>query len=198
MVINQLSLKTALLSCLPVLVAFILASCNRSNTYQKYSAELDSLNTVLHQSVSNLKKVDSLRCESAILKFKIYSEFLNDNLKDTVPLETAKQLKVFFDAGTSIVKFQSLRSAYLTNSELRSIQLQHLSNDLKQGSVNPEEAVDFINKEKQASFDLIDEMNTNAESLHSNLDLFLSSLPAVEETIRTINSGNLPVVPQVK
>lgn len=191
-------MKAVVTLCVCVCVALVLASCNRTNTYQKYTTELDSINTVLHQTANKLKIVDSMRCESAILKFKIYSEFINDNLNDTVPIETARQLKVFFETGTSIVKFQNLRSSYMTNSELRSIQLQHLSSDLRSGSITQEEAVEFISKEKQASLALIEEMNINVQNTRTNLDLFLTSLPAVEETIKLRNEGNLPIVPQTK
>lgn len=152
----------------------------------------------MQQSVLNLKSADSLKCEESILKFKIYSDFLTKNLKDTVTIEQAKQLKVFYTCGEAITKFQSLRPSYLTNAELRKIQLQNLSNDLKNGSIDAEEAVEYINTEKHASQTLIDEITNNTANTRDNLDLFNISTPAVEEVIKLRNSGNLPLVPKAQ
>lgn len=196
MVINHQRLKTLLpfISAIFLLACFF--ACKNNSSYEKYSKELDSLKIVLHQSTTNLKSVDSLKCEEAILKFKIYSDFLNKNLKDTVSVEQAKQLKIFYASGESIIKFQNLRANYSTNSELRKIQLQNLSNDLKNGSIEPAEAVEFINTEKQSSQALIDEMNTNTITIRENMESFIGSLQAVEEVIRSRNFGNLPLVPK--
>ena len=169
-------------------------ACKNNSSYEKYSKELDSLKIVLHQSVSNLRSVDSVKCEEAILKFKIYSDFLNKNLKDTVSIEQAKQLKIFYSAGEGIIKFQGLRVNYLTNSELRKIQLQNLSTDLKNGSVEAAEAVEYINAEKLASQNLIEEMATN--NVRENMELFTTSLPVIEEVIKLRNAGSLPLVPK--
>lgn len=183
----------------PILLIFgIFYSCRNNTTYEKYSKELDSLKIVLQQSVLNLKSADSLKCEEAIFKFKIYSDFLNKNLKDTVTIEQAKQLKVFYSCGEAITKFQSLRPTYLTNSELRRVQLQNLSNDLKNGSIEASEAVDYINTEKQASLALIDEITHNTTNVRDNLDLFNSSSTIVEEVIKQRNGGNLPLVPKMQ
>lgn len=182
-----------------IVAAFTVVSfyaCKNNSSYEKYSKELDSLKIVLHQSVSNLRSVDSIKCEEAILKFKIYSDFLDKNLKDTVSLEQAKQLKIFYASGKAIMKFQGLRANYLTNSELRKIQLQNLSNDLNNGSIEPAEAVEFINTEKQASQLLIDEMTGNTNTVRNNIELFTTSLAPVEEVIKARNSGNLPLVPK--
>lgn len=196
MVINHQSLKTLLPFILAASIIASVYACRNNSSYEKYSKQLDSLKIVLHQSVSNLKSVDSIRCEEAILKFKIYSDFLNKNLKDTVTVEEAKQLKIFYASGETIQKFQALRGNYAASSELRKIQLQNLSNDLKNGSIEPGEAVEFINNEKLASEALIDEMDTNTKTVRENIESFLGSIQTVEEVIKSRNSGNLPLVPK--
>lgn len=111
-------------------------------------------------------------------------------------MEQAKQLKLFYTSGQSIIKFQNLRSSYSTNTELRKIQLQNLSNDLQNGSIEPAEAVEFINAEKQSSQTLINEMNGNTTTVRENIELFVRSLQPVEEVIKSRNFGNLPLVPK--
>jgi len=123
-------------------------SCRNTHAYEKYIKELDSLKVVLQQSVDNFKTVDSAVCNQAYITQHTYSQFIESHLKDTVTKNVAENLQIFHSVEKGIESYVKHRSSWLNDAQLSINQLQTLSFDLKNGSIDAEEAIEFINEEK--------------------------------------------------
>jgi polyhydroxyalkanoate synthesis regulator phasin len=176
------------------------SSCKNTVTYNKYVKELDSLKIVLQQAVANFKTIDSLTCLKAYSKQYTYSQFITTHLNDTVNKLVAQKLQTFQSVQSGFNDYIAMRSTWLNNAELSIEQLQTLTHDLKNGSLNEEEAVEFINEEKKQAEKIIEELKTNTETMRQHLELFNQSLPACEELIKQLNEGTLPqlITPEIK
>lgn len=175
-------------------------SCRNSHSYDKYVKELDSLKVVLQQSVDNFKTVDSAACIKAYSKHYTYSLFINTHLKDTVTKAVAENLQNFQAVEKGLHEYISQRSSWLKDANTSISQLQNLSHDLKNGSVNDEEVVAFINDEKKLAEKTIEELKINTENIRKHLELFNQSLPVCEDLIKQLNAGVLPqlINPDIK
>lgn len=195
MVINTFILKT-------LIVLFVIASgmgllsCKNTQAYDKFAKELDSLSIVVQQATDNFKSIDSVSSMESYTKYKIYGNFITTHLKDTVTKTDAEKLQQFYTSGKEIETFVKLRTDLINHTSLTMKQLKSLSNDLKNGSINSEEAVDFISKEKQNAELTIEELKVNTERARKHLTSFAESSVHVENIIKTINGGNLPALPK--
>ena len=88
--------------------------------------------------------------------------------------------------------YLALRSGWLNEADLSIEQLQTLSHDLKTGSIDEEEAIEFINEEKKESEKIIEELNLNTETIRKHLEVFNQALPVCEDLVKKLNSGVLP------
>jgi len=176
------------------IVFFVLAtsSCKNTHAYDKYVKELDSLKIVVQQSVDNFKTVDSATCYQANAKQKTYALFIDTHLKDTVSKTVAENLQNFHSVEKGLQQYIELRSSWLKDASLSITQLQALSHDLKNGSVNEDDAIEFINNEKKQAEKIIEELKINTEIIRKNLEIFNTSLPECENLIKQLNSGALP------
>ena len=185
-----------------IIVGFAMCfiSCKNTPAYDKYIKELDSLKVVLQQAVDNFKTVDSTTCIQAYSKHYTYSQFINSHLKDTVTKTVAENLQNFQSVEKGLNDYLALRSGWLSEANLSIKQLQTLSHDLKIGSVEDEEAVEFINDEKKQAEAIIEELKINTETIRKHLELFNQSLPVCETLIKQLNSGVLPqlINPEIK
>ena len=176
------------------------SSCNHSHTYDKYVKELDSLKVVVEQSVANFKTVDSTVCYNAYSKQFTYASYINVNLKDTVPRNTANDLQTFYMLGRNMVNYLAMRPVWLTEAQKSITQLTNLSHDLKNGSVEDEEAIEFINEEKKEAEKIIGELKENTEAIRKQMEQFAKTLPTAESTVKRLNNDVLPelVKPEIK
>ena len=71
-------------------------------------------------------------------------------------------------------------------------QLQILKKKKKNGSVNEEEAIEFINQEKKQAELIIEELKVNTETIRKHLEVYNQSLPVCENLVKELNSGVLP------
>lgn len=181
-----------LLPSLIIITCMSFFSCRNTHAYDKYVKELDSLKVVLQQSVDNFKTVDSAACIQAYSKHYTYSRFINSHLKDTVTKTVAENLQNFQAVEKGLHDYVSSRSLWLQDANTSINQLQNLSHDLKNGSVDAEEAVAFINDEKKLAEKIIEELKINTENIRKHLELFNQSLPVCEDLIKQLNAGVLP------
>lgn len=182
-----------LFSIFTLLILSVFAtSCKNTHAYDKYVKELDSLKVVLQQSVDNFKTVDSASCIQAYTKQYTYSLFIDSHLKDTVTKVVAENLQNFHSIEKGLNDYVELRSTWLNEANLSITQLQTLSHDLKNGSINEDEAIEFINEEKKQAEKIIEELKINTETIRKHLDVFNQSLPVCEDLIKQLNSGILP------
>jgi hypothetical protein len=175
-------------------------SCRNSHAYDKYVKELDSLKVVLQQAVTNFKTVDSTECVDAYSKHYTYSLYLNSHLKDTVTKTVAENLQNFQSVEKGIQDYLAYRSSWLIEADLSITQLHTLSHDLKSGSIDEEEAVEFINEEKKQAEIIIEELKLNTKAIRKHLTIFHQSIPTCENLVKELNNGILPelVHPEIK
>ena len=176
------------------------SSCNHSHIYDKYIKELDSLKVVVEQSVANFKTIDSTACYNAYSKQFTYASYINVNLKDTVSRSVANDLQTFYMLGRSLVNYLAMRPVWLTEAQKSIMQLTNLSHDLKNGSVEDEEAIEFIGEEKQEAEKIIGELKENTEAIREQMEQFTKTLPTAEFTVKMLNKDVLPelVKPEIK
>lgn len=174
------------------LAILLFPSCRNTHTYDKYVKELDSLKIVVQQSVDNFKTVDSASCMEAYSKQYTYSLFIDTHLKDTVTKSVAENLQNFNSVAKGLKDYMVFRASWLNNASLSITQLQTLSHDLKNGSVDNEDAIGFINDEKKQAEKVIEELKINAENIRKHLEIYHQSLPICENLVKQLNSGVLP------
>jgi hypothetical protein len=175
-----------------IVAILLLPSCRNTKTYDKYIKELDSLKVVVQQSVDNFKTVDSASCMEAYSKQYTYALFIDTHLKDTVTKSVAENLQNFHSIEKGLHDYVSLRSSWLQKANTSIVQLQTLSLDLKNASIDQEDAIAFINDEKRQAETIIEELKSNTESIRKHLDLYHQSLPVCENLIKQLNLGVLP------
>jgi hypothetical protein len=176
--------------CFSLIINFL--SCKNTHTYDKYIKELDSLKVVMQQAVHNFKTVDSSTCINIYAKQQTYAQFINSHLKDTVTKKIAENLQNFNSIEKGITDYVSLRSSWLSEAQLSIKQLNTLSYDLKNGSIDTDEAIEFINTEKKDAEKIIEELKINTEIIRTHIALFNQSLPVCEELVKQLNNGILP------
>jgi hypothetical protein len=176
-------------------LAVFYTSCKNTHGYEKYVKELDSLKVVVEQAIDNFKTVDSLAVYNAGIKQQTYTQFINANLKDTVSKEEAENLQDFSNAGTGLQLYLSKRQQWLQEANHTVNQLHNLAHDLKNGSVETDEAVEYIHQEKQSSEKIIEELKINTEAVRGIMETHTKTLPVVEEIVKKLNNGSLPPLP---
>jgi len=169
-------------------------SCKNTLSYDKHVKELDSLKIVVLQAIDNFKTVDSATCMNIYAKQHTYSQFINLHLKDTVTKIVAENLQIFSSVGPGIAEYVSMRSHLLQEGQLSLKQLNALSHDLKNSSLDNDEAIEFINIERKGAEKIIEELKTNTERIRKHLDLFNQSLPVCEDLVKQLNAGILPPI----
>lgn len=185
-------MRICLFICICYSLSVMFSSCINTHAYDKYIKELDSLRVVVQQSVDNFKTLDSTTCVDAYRKQNTYLLFIDSHLKDTVTKSVAENLQKFHSISKGLHDYVVFRSSWLNNAQLSINQLQTLSHDLKNGSVDHEDAIGFINDEKKRAEKVIEELKLNTELVRKHLDVFHQSLPACENLVKELNSGILP------
>jgi hypothetical protein len=181
------------------LIVFI-ASCKNGNHYAKQVKELDSLKVVLQEALVNFNTIDSAKCYQAYTEQSTYSTFINANLRDTVSKQTAENLQLFYAVGKNLVNYLAMSPKWKAEAKQSIKQLTDLSHDLKNGSVEEEEVVEFISEEKIEADKIIEELKSNTELMRYSLESFSKSLPTAQETVKKLNGGSLPALiqPEIK
>ena len=187
------------------LVGFIaltiyVSSCKNSNQYAKQVKELDSLKVVLQEALVNFNTIDSAKCYQAYSEQFTYSTFINANLRDTVSRQTAENLQLFYATGKNLVNFLAMSPKWKEEAQKSIKQLTDLSHDLKNGSLEEEEVVEFLSEEKIEADKIIEELKSNTELMRYSLESFSKTLPTAQETVKKLNGGLLPTIiqPEIK
>ena len=126
--------------------------------------------------------------------------YINVNLKDTVSRSVANDLQTFYMLGRNMVNYLAMRPVWLAEAQKSINQLTNLSHDLKNGSVEDEEAIEFIGEEKKEAEKIIGELKENTEAVREQMEQFTKTLPTAELTVKKLNNDALPelVKPEIK
>lgn len=185
-------------------LSFVFTSCKNKNEYVKQVKEIDSLKVVLQETLVNFNTIDSAKCYEDYSQQFTYASYINANLKDTVPMAIAKDLQLFYSLGKNLVNYLAMKPKWTEEANTSIKQLTDLSHDLKNGSIESEEVVEFITEEKKEAFKIIEELKSNTELMRYSLETFSNTLTTAQETVKKLNAGVLPelihpkVTPQVE
>lgn len=181
---------------LTLLVSFIaglvLFSCQTKPNYDIPIKELDSLKIVLQQALVNFKAIDSAICFNAQHKLNTYLHFLETHLNDTISKQDAEHIQQFQSVKPGFDTYVKYRISWIQRAQQSIHQLQTLTNDLNNGSVDYTEAVSYINEEKNNAVQAIEVLKTNTDNMRKHLELYNQYLPAYESIIKKLNAGVLP------
>lgn len=177
-----------------LLCLFICISCGRNEAYEKQIRSLDSLSGALNQKLDELRRVDTVTLERAISKYKIYKAFIGQNINDTLRREEADHLQHFYICGKNLFDFSANRKAIVAKGNLVNSQIAKLIADARNKTMEDEKLAQNISFEKSNADDLIKKSVDQQQQFLSCLQEFKLSLTAVENLIRSRNSGQMPVV----
>lgn len=173
---------------------FFFQSCNRNDVYADKGKSLDSLSGAVNALVKEAEKTDTVILAKAILRFKEYRQFVDQNVKDTLTKTEADFLQQFFNSGYGLENFNTNRSSIKARIALVNSQLEKLKKDAKNKSIPEEKLIEFTNQEKKEANNLIDAGHKQQQLFYTNLQEFKTALKGVEDLIKARNNGQLPTV----
>lgn len=162
--------------------------------YEKEIAILDSTKIVLQVKLNELKKSEQSIQNLQFEKFEAYHSFLKSNVKDTIGKSEGNALQLFVKSGGTISDFNKSKSELIKQTETSILQIQKLSSDMKENSVQHNAAQSYYSSEKGHADELIKTIEQNVKALNLSINNYRNSVSKTEEYIKQINSGQLPSV----
>lgn len=172
----------------------LVQACSGSGECDRQLRTLDSLSGAVNSVANELQRTDTLLLQKAMTRFAHYSQFIAQNIHDTIAKEDADQLQHFYAGGKSLEAFSVNRQSILARTKLINSQLGRLGLDLKNGGISGEQALQFISQEKQEAQKLTEGSARQKQVFYSALGEFKGALPRVEQLIRSHNNGQLPSI----
>jgi hypothetical protein len=169
-------------------------SCGRSHLYDKQVALLDSTKIVLQVKLNELKKIETNIQQKGYSKYELYRRFLNSNLKDTINRSEASTIQQFLGSGEIIKQYNDSKAELVHQVETSISQLQKLAGDLKENTIQQQQAQLFFDNEKTHADKLVQTLEKNITAVNIGLMNFKNSVAKTEELLRQINNGQLPSV----
>jgi hypothetical protein len=194
---NTRSFACSLNNTIAVFIVFSLLiglSCVNSRGYENEIKGLDSITGALNQKLTEFKKADTLLLERAITKFQNYSQFIKQNINDTVSKAEADYLQQFFGSGKNLMAISENRRTIQARGSLINSQLTKLISDAQEGRLDRETLINHSSREKENAEKLMQSILTQQLAMQANVQEFKLSLPRIEELIRSRNNGQMPTV----
>lgn len=186
-------LKLCCYTCLTV--AFIFSQgCGKTEVYGHEAKTVDSLSAAIQTLVKELEKTDTILLQKAITRFNDYRQFIALHVQDTILKAEADNLQHFYAGGQYLESFSGNRKIILVRAGLIHSQLVKLSKDIKNRSLEPEQFVTSIDRERSETGRLMEAGYEQQRRFHSGLEEFKNSLNGVESLIRSRNRGELPTI----
>jgi len=179
---------------LVVVLLALLCGCGNGAYYEQKSKTIDSLSGALNLRVSELSKTDTALLQRCINRFTYYSQFIKQNVNDTLSKNEADNLQVFYSSGRKLESFRNNRFAILNRAALLNRQLGMLALDIKNKNVNSKDLHAYLVREQEAATQLIEAAGQQQSLYYSGIEEFKLSLREVEVLIRKRNKGQLPVI----
>ncbi|MBI2720734.1 MAG: hypothetical protein HYX39_01030 [Bacteroidetes bacterium] len=177
-----------------IIVFFLFHACIKNDVYEAQLKSLDSLSGALNQKLAELKQIDTVILKKAIIKYSNYSQFIQQNVNDTLSKQEGDQLQQFNVSGKNLSDFSENRTIILARGSLLNAQLNKLMLDVKAHSNEEEMIYKFYAEEKQNAEKLIKSTYGQQQLFQSNLQEFKLSLTGIENIIRSRNNGQMPTI----
>lgn len=179
---------------LVVVLLALLCGCGNGAYYEQKGKTIDSLSGALNLRVLELSKTDTALLQRCINRFTYYSQFIKQNVNDTLSKNEADNLQVFYSSGRKLESFRNNRFAILNRAALLNRQLGMLALDIKNKNVNSKDLHAYLVREQEAATQLIEAAGQQQSLYYSGIEEFKLSLREVEVLIRKRNKGQLPVI----
>lgn len=176
------------------ITVFIFSSCGKSNEHEKILKSLDSLSGALNQKLTELKFIDTVILQKAIIKYNNYRQFIQQNVNDTISKTEADHLQQFYNSGKNLIEFDENRKAMIARGNLINSQLNKLVIDAKDHDLATEKLKEYTLQEKMQAEQLIKDSFSQQQLFNANLQEFKLSLFGVEELIKARNNGQMPTI----
>lgn len=173
---------------------FIFSSCGKSSEHEKMLKSLDSLSGALNQKLTELRFVDTVILQKAIVKYNNYKQFIQQNVNDTISKTEADHLQQFYNSGKNLIEFDENRKAIIARGNLINSQLNKLVIDAKENDLATEKLKEYTLQEKLQAEQLIKDTFSEQQLFNANLQEFKLSLFGVEELIKSRNNGQMPTI----
>ncbi len=173
---------------------FLLGSCEQTDIYKQGSKTSDSLIGAVGSMAIEFSKIDTLLLQKAVTRFSDYSNFIKQNINDTVSKNEAEDLQSFFESGKNLENFSKNRIFITARAGVINKQLSKLSEDIRNKNISTDEMKKYLDAEKEEAKKLIDAANAQVKIFYSGIEEFRNSLRGVEELMRNRNKGELPTI----
>lgn len=173
--------------------AIVFCSCKHTVDFSKELILADSLKTDLKKTAEEFCKLDSEKISGASGIVSVYISFISEHLRDTISQADASIISNFKSIAQTTAKYnrtkKELNNYYLFNLT----QLENLIYDLKNGIiVNKDSSIKYLISEQSSNAELISMMKLHIKILPSQIKLYDSLKPQIENFIKNMNNGILP------
>jgi len=169
-----------------------LQSCSIKDQVATEAKRLDSVSIILNSKLQELNKCDTALLERAIVKFNIYSTFIENNITDTISKEEANSLQQFYQSGKNLKAFNENFKSLRSRTTLVSDQIRKLMSDVEKGSISKKDFLSNFENEVSAASQLISLTSNELKNNLNSIQDFKNSLLPVEALIKSRNNGILP------
>ncbi len=187
-------MKIGLTYLIVIVLGLFFFSCTNSAKKEQLIKCIDSLQTVLSLKQTELCKIDTIQLNKAITRFKNYSEFIHQNISDTLALQEAETINLFYTSGKNLENFNANKISLLTRISLINSQLTKLKLDVQGGNYKPNVTELLVNEEKAQTKNISEIVTIQLQNYISNLQTLKNSLYPTEVILKNKNGGNLPTV----
>jgi hypothetical protein len=169
-------------------------ACDTASEYNRTIHTIDSLSGAVNAMASQVQVIDTVLLERLLNKYVYYSQFVKQQVNDTLTREEADQLKQFYEGGMALRDFKRNRSAILARAALINSQLSRLAGDAHEKSLNIESLSRFTMQEKFEATKLIETGYVQQKEYLQQLVQYRNAVKGVEELLRTRNNSQLPTI----
>jgi len=179
---------------LVLVILLLTANCGGDEYYVNKSHTLDSLGGVINAMTSELEKTDTVFLQRSISRYGYYRQFVRQQVSDTLSKNEADVLQQFISAGERLGGFRVNRLTILARARLLNSQIQKLSADARERTVDEEALGSYIHQELAETARLTDAGYGQQKIFFQAQKDFMNSLTPVEQLIMARNNGRLPTV----
>lgn len=177
-----------------VIALMSFGACNKTDVYKQNSKTLDSLSGAINSMSNEFSKMDTIILQKSITRFNYYKVFIQQNVNDTISKSDADNLQRFYESGKNLESFLNNKKSILARAALINSQIQKLSTDIKNSSVDAEQLAKYTLLEKNETEKLMNLSYAQQKLYHTGIEEFKSSLKGIELLIRSHNNGELPTI----
>lgn len=141
-----------------IALTIISPSCKRTK-YAKEIAHLDSLQTLLTETDSVLKSIDTVKINACYMEIKNNLNFIQENYKDTMAREMALFLSDYRTMQEAMEEINREQKHYVEELEYSEKQIENLIHDLQKNAIEEEKVREYSADEINVANEIISSVN---------------------------------------